>query len=332
MSTNATQRKILGARKRAPREGLAAASPVSTAAPVRPSLTTCRNHAADDLNWEPRWSGCLRHRVSRFAPGERRAPVSFRALRLAKFLATASLLVLVGCQRQPSNRVQGYIEGEFVYVASPLAGALQKLHVQRGAEVKVGDPLFELEDTMEKAARDQARAALVLSEAEFKRQEGLFRTGVSAAQELDRARSARDQDQQRLTQANWNFSQKFQRAPRAGLVFDTLYREGEWVAANRPVISLLPPQNVKLRAFVPQDRIGAIHAGDPVRVFVDGAAGPVAGKVSFVSPRAEYTPPVIYSRESRDKLVFLVEAVFEPAVAVKLHPGQPVDVEFASPR
>ena len=242
--------------------------------------------------------------------------------------AAVSLLVLAGCQRPPSDRMQGYIEGEFVFVASPLPGALQKLEVQRGAEVKIGDPLYQLDETMERAVRDQARAALVLSEAEFKREEEMFGSGVAAAQELDRARSARDQDRQRLTQAEWNLAQKIQRAPRAGLVFDTLYREGEWVAANRPVISLLPPGNVKLRAFVPQDRIGSIHAGDAVRVFVDGAPAPVAGKVSFVSPRAEYTPPVIYSRESREKLVFMVEAVFAPEVAVKLHPGQPVDVEF----
>jgi HlyD family secretion protein len=239
-------------------------------------------------------------------------------------------LALAGCQRAASDRVQGYIEGEFVYVASPSPGELQTLHVQRGAEVKAGEPLFELDDTSEKAARDQARAALVLSDGEFKRQEGLFRSGASAAQDFDRARSARDQDQQRLTQAEWNLSHMNQNAPRAGLIFDTLYREGEWVAANRPVISLLPPQNVKLRAFVPQERLGAIHAGDAVRVFIDGAAAPVTGKVSFISPRAEYTPPVIYSREGRSKLVFMVEAIFDPAVAVKLHPGQPVDVEFGS--
>ncbi len=244
--------------------------------------------------------------------------------------AAALGLALASCQQTRPDRVQGYIEGEYVYIASPVPGSLQKLYVHRGQEVKAGDLLFELEATMETAARDQARAALVLSEAEFKRQEGLYRTGVSAAQEFDRARSTRDQDQERLTQAAWNLSQKTQRAPRAGLIFDTLYREGEWVPANRPVISLLPPPNVKLRAFVPQDRIGGIHAGDPVRVYVDGAAEPVAGKVSFVSPRAEYTPPVIYSRESREKLVFMVEAVFAPEVAVKLHPGQPVDVEFGS--
>ncbi len=248
------------------------------------------------------------------------------------WLGTSAFLLfaLSGCRHPQSNKVQGYIEGEFVYVASPLAGALQKLHGQRGQQVNAGDPLFELDDVSERAARDQARAALTLSEKEFERQEDLFRSGASAAQDLDRARSARDQDRQRLTQAEWSFDQKNQSAPKTGLVFDTLFREGEWVPANRPVVSLLPPENVKLRAFVPETRVSQIHPGDQVRVFMDGASAPFVGKVSFVSPRAEYTPPVIYSNQSRSKLVFMVEAVFEPSIAVKLHPGQPVDVEFGS--
>lgn len=250
--------------------------------------------------------------------------------RLLLSVAILPLCLLADCHKPTPDKVQGYIEGEFVYVASPLPGQLQKLFVQRGDRVKEGDPLFELEDTSERAARDQAAAALRLSEKEFNRQEELFRTGASAAQDLDRARSTRDQDQQRLTQAQWNFDQKNQSAPKSGLVFDTLFREGEWVAANRPVAAILPPHNVKLRAFVPEERIRAIHPGDRVRVFIDGASEPVEGKVSFISPRAEYTPPVIYSRDTRSKLVFMVEAVFDPAIAAKLHPGQPVDVEFGS--
>jgi HlyD family secretion protein len=66
-----------------------------------------------------------------------------------------------------------------------------------------------------------------------------------------------------------------------------------------------------------------------VQVFADGAREAVAGKVSFISPRAEYTPPVIYSRENRSKFVFMVEALFEAGVAERLHPGQPVDVRFS---
>src|SRR5213079_582836 len=240
------------------------------------------------------------------------------------------LLLLGSCSDPPKNRFQGYVEGEFVYVASPLAGTLESLHVQRGQQVKAGDPLFALDETAERAARDQAKAQLVLSEAEFARQEELFRTGPAAYQDFDRARSTRDQDRQRLTQAQWNLDQKKQAAPQTGFVYDTLFRQGEWVAAGKPVVALLPPQNIKVRAFVPETQVGSIHYGDTTRVTVDGVPDPFIGKVSYISPHAEYTPPVIYSRESRAKLVFMIESVFDPQISANLHPGQPVDVEFKS--
>src|SRR5262249_35865953 len=113
-----------------------------------------------------------------------------------------------------------------------------------------------------------------------------------------------------------------------GVVFDTLYRQGEWVAAGRPVVALLPPTNIKVRAFVPQTQIGTVQVGQGVRVNVDGVAEPFLGEVSFISPQAEYTPPVIYSRESREKLVFKIEIVFDPQAGASLHPGQPVDVQL----
>jgi len=250
-----------------------------------------------------------------------------------RFFGITGVLVAIflstGCSKPPSNRFQGYVEGEFVYVSSPLAGTLTSLHVQRGDQAKAGEPLFALDEIAERAARDQVQASLTLSESEFLRQEKLFQSGPAARQDFDRARSTRDQDRQRLAQADWNLSQKKQGAAQAGLVFDTLFREGEWVAAGKPVIILLPPQNIKVRAFVPEGRVGSIRQGDAVRVFVDGVPTPFTGKVSYISPRAEYTPPVIYSKESRDKLVFMIESVFDPGVSVNLHPGQPVDVEFA---
>jgi HlyD family secretion protein len=239
------------------------------------------------------------------------------------------LLFLVGSYSDPpKNRFQGYVEGEFVYVASPLAGTLESLHVQRGQQVKTGDPLFALDETPEKAARDQAKAELVLAEAEYARQEKLFRDGASATQDFDRARSTRDQDRQRLAQVEWNFAQKKQDAPKTGLVYDTLFREGEWVPAGKPVVALLPPPNIKVRTFVPEMRVGSIHYGDQVQVTVDGVRDPFIGKVSYISPRAEYTPPVIYSRETREKLVFMIECIFDADAAKNLHPGQPVSVEF----
>jgi HlyD family secretion protein len=239
------------------------------------------------------------------------------------------LCIMAACTEERQDSLQGYVEGEFVYIASPRAGALEKLHVQRGAHVKAGDPLFTLESALEKAALEQARAALTLSEKEYQRQEKLLRTGGAIAQQdFDRARSTRDQDRERVAQAEWDLSQKHQVAPQAGLVYDTLYREGEWVAAGRPVVVLLPPHNIKVRAFVPERQIGSIKIGDEVRVSVDGMNETIVGKVAYISPRAEFTPPVIYSRETRSKLVFMVEAIFDSKTASKLHPGQPVDVQI----
>jgi HlyD family secretion protein len=313
--------------------------------------------------------------------------------RIGLALALALLCLGSACNRQDSGRLQGYVEGEFVYVASPGAGKLETLHVARGSQVKNGDPLFAIESVSERAARDeaarrlaqasanledlkkgkrpteiaaiesqlqQAQAALILSEKQLKRQQELYKSGSSAVQDLDRARSAHDQDRQRVAQleadlktaqlgsrtdqiaaaeanvnalesalarTEWDLSQKQQSATQDSLVFDTIYRVGEWVPAGRPVVSLLPPANIKVRAFVPEHRVGSLHVGDSVRTHVDGVGNPFSGRISFISPQAEYTPPVIYSQESRTKLVFMIEIVFDSGTAAKLHPGQPVDVE-----
>lgn len=229
----------------------------------------------------------------------------------------------------PEIRVQGYVEGEFVYVSSQLAGPLQTLDVQRGTWVKAGTPLFELDRTMEKAALDQAQAQIIFTEKDLQRQEKLALTpGAASERDLQLARSTRDQDQQRLQQAQWNYDQKAQAAPRDGLVFDTLYRQGEWVDAGHPVVVLLPPENVNVRCFVPETIVGALHPGQKVKVFVDGVAAPYEGTLRYIFPQSEYTPPVIYSEESRSKLVFMIEVDFDNATAAKLNPGQPVDVEF----
>src|SRR5438034_11630749 len=98
--------------------------------------------------------------------------------------ALVLLLLLGSCSDPPRDHFQGYVEGEFVYVASPLAGTLESLQVRRGQQVKAGDSLFVLDETAEKAARDQNQAALVLSEAEYKRQDQLFQSGVAAKQDL----------------------------------------------------------------------------------------------------------------------------------------------------
>lgn len=129
-----------------------------------------------------------------------------------------------------------------------------------------------------------------------------------------------------VDQAQWKLDQKQGAAPSAGLVHDTLYRLGEWVQAGNPIVQMLPPQNVKVRFFVPEAVVGTLSTGRAVVIRCDGCAGDVSATITFISNQAEYTPPVIYSNETRAKLVFMVEAHPSVADAPKLRPGQPVQV------
>ncbi|OGU06507.1 MAG: secretion protein HlyD [Geobacteraceae bacterium GWC2_58_44] len=130
-----------------------------------------------------------------------------------------------------------------------------------------------------------------------------------------------------LDQAAWKLTQKAVTASGPALVFDTLYREGEWVKAGNPVVRLLPPQNVKVRFFVPETALGALSIGRAVALHCDGCPADVPAKVTYIATEAEYTPPIIYSNETRSKLVFMVEAHPDAGAAHNLHPGQPVEVK-----
>ncbi|MFA7241676.1 MAG: HlyD family efflux transporter periplasmic adaptor subunit [Sulfuricellaceae bacterium] len=305
-----------------------------------------------------------------------------------------ALALLAGCAREAPQSYQGYAEGEFVRIAAPYAGSLSTLAVQRGAEVKAGAPLFMLEQDNEKAGHDEAvqrlkqaaaqlenlkkgkrpveidaiiaqreqvRAALTLSQADFARDRKLVAAGFVSSQKLDTSRAALERDQARfkeleaqiaaaklsarsddiraaeaavemsratLAKADWSLAQKSVKAPLSGLVQDTLYVAGEWVPAGSPVVTLLPPQNLKVRFFVPETRIAALKTGQTVKVTCDGCGAPFSATINYIAPQAEYTPPVIYSQENRNKLVFLVEARPTPETAAKLRPGQPMDVSL----
>jgi HlyD family secretion protein len=303
--------------------------------------------------------------------------------------------MLAACEKTAGDSWQGYIEGEYVLLASPYAGQLQKLYVRRGDAIESGKPVFALEQEAERAARleaeerlksaqarlanlevarrppeiealreqvAQAKAARALSASQLARQERLFKSGYIAQSLYDEARTAYQRDSARaaeaeaqlknasmpigregerkgaqgdveaaraaLAQAAWRLEQKSVAAPVAGLVQDTFFVQGEWVPAGRPVASLLPPGNVKARFYVAESVVGSLAPGKDVSIVCDGCAAPLAARITFVSSQAEYTPPVLYSKESRTKLVFLVEARPDPADGAKLRPGQPVDVRL----
>jgi HlyD family secretion protein len=131
-----------------------------------------------------------------------------------------------------------------------------------------------------------------------------------------------------LDQANWKLNQKTVSTTRAGLIFDTLYREGEWVTAGNPLVQLLPPENMKVRFFVPEPVLGQLKLNQKVILHCDGCTADLPAHITYISTQAEYTPPIIYSNETRAKLVYMIEAHPNLADAPKLHPGQPIEVRM----
>ncbi len=248
-------------------------------------------------------------------------------------------------RRAPESAYSGYAEGELIYVSSPLGGELQKLAVQRGEEVKKDTVLFELEREQERSARSEAEETsrestshLDKAKLDFTRAKSLRDKRVISPEDFDSseqtllaAQHAAAARLRGLEQADWRFVQKEQSSPATGLVYDTYFRPGEWVAAGAPVLSLLPPEYMKVRFFVPERDLGKLQIGQALAIRMDGLERPLAGKVSFVSPRAEYTLPIIYSRENREKLVYLVEGSLDENNARKLHSGAPVEVDLAVP-
>jgi HlyD family secretion protein len=129
-----------------------------------------------------------------------------------------------------------------------------------------------------------------------------------------------------VAMAQWRIDQRHVAAPAAGVVADVLARPGETIPAGGAVVSLLPPENIFVRFFVPEPRLAEVHGGDKVALLCDRCPADFIATVSFISPQAEYTPPVIYSEASRAKLVYLVEARPPRDRAPLINPGQPIAV------
>ncbi|HEV2548363.1 MAG TPA: HlyD family efflux transporter periplasmic adaptor subunit [Stellaceae bacterium] len=129
-----------------------------------------------------------------------------------------------------------------------------------------------------------------------------------------------------LAMAEWRLNQRRVAAPIGGRVADVLAHPGETMMAGAPVVSLLPPQNIFVRFFVAEPALGALHYGDPVVFLCDGCPADLAGTISFISPQAEFTPPLIYSETTKAKLVYRVEARPRSEQAPLINPGQPIEV------
>ena len=269
-----------------------------------------------------------------------------------RVLAFGAVMLLSACgQQKAADPWLGYGEGDYAFVSAPQAGWVTSLAVERGQIVHRGDLLFTLDSTEQAAARDQARASLEQAQAsltqeeanlkytkaELDRQEGLTRDNVGTMQTRDQAENNYRQSAARISQlraqisqmhaslssADYTLSQRRVVALTDGPVEDIYFRPGEYVGASTSVISVLPPTNIYVRFFVPETQFAKVHLGQKVQIACDGCK-PIEATITFIASQQEYTPPVIFSVENRQKLVFKVEA--RAPGGISIHPGQPVDV------
>lgn len=303
------------------------------------------------------------------------------AIVLIAVAIAAAWYLLGGTKRD--RMLSGYIEGDSLFLAAPVAGTVGSITVEKGDRIPAGAQLFTIDPATLSAQGDQARAQVTaarnqISSAMANAQQADAETRAAAADaeraqsDLNRLLSVRREDpaavagkdidaaQAALKQANARLSaaretasarraqvaaaqaqesqakggekevairvgQLAPLAPSAARVEDIFYRPGEWVSANQPVVSLLPDDRIKVRFFVPEQEVAQYRPGKTVHFSCDSCASGLTAKISYVSARPEFTPPVIFSRDSRDRLVFMVEAI--PAKPDKLMPGLPVDVE-----
>jgi HlyD family secretion protein len=267
------------------------------------------------------------------------------------FAALAFALLLAACSREQPHGWLGYAEGDNTFISAPQAGWLAHLNVERGDQVQPGQLLFTLDDTREAAARDQAAAAIPQIKAQLvqakanldyarvtlARQEGLARAHAGVPTALDQAKAnfkqadasmSQLQAQERqaeaaLTGAAYTLAQRDIASYVRGPVQEIYFREGEYVPASTPVVSVLPPKNIYVRFFVPETEFSHVHLGQHVRITCDGCK-PFTATITFISQQEEFTPPVIFSIGNREKLVFKMEA--RAPGGLPLHPGQPVEV------
>jgi HlyD family secretion protein len=246
----------------------------------------------------------------------------------AAFAVLALALFLSACNKE-DQAWQGWVEASLIFVAPDEVGRVQTLAVREGDSVSAGDPLFTVDDDLQKADVAQNQALVENAQLALERARALVKTSAGTQKALDDAEAALRTAQARLNSAQTRLARRKIVSPVTGSVQQIYFRPGEMVPAGRPVLALLPPGNIKVRFFVPEAMLPHIAYGDRVRIGCDGCPADLTARVSFIAKQAEYTPPVIYSLEERAKLVFLIEAL--PDKPDNLRVGQPVDVRLIAP-
>jgi HlyD family secretion protein len=234
--------------------------------------------------------------------------------------------VLAGCNETRNPGYQGWVEADMIFVSPDESGRVTRLDVREGDIVKAGAPLYAVDDDLQQADLNQNKATLANAQQTFDRAQSLSKTGSGTQATLDSAVSALRVAEARVNTSQTRLMRRGGFAPVPGTIQQIYFREGETVPAQRPVVSIMPPGNMKIRFFVPETELPKLAIGDEVRVTCDNCAADLTAKIYFIATSAEYTPPVIYSLDERNKLVYLIQA--RPSRPDSLRVGQPISVFF----
>lgn len=247
------------------------------------------------------------------------------ARKILRGLGVLTLMVLLtACDNDRNPGYQGWVEADLIFVSPDEQGRVVKLNVREGDQVEGGTLLFALDDDLQQADLNQGNATLANAKQTYDRAASLMKTGSGTQANLDSAVSALRVAEARVVTSQTRLARRRMNAPIVGTIQQIYFREGETVPAQRPVVSILPPGNMKVRFFVPEPELPKLKVGDEVRVTCDGCANDLSATIYFIATMAEYTPPVIYSLDERSKLVYLIQA--RPNKPDSLRVGQPVSI------
>jgi HlyD family secretion protein len=245
------------------------------------------------------------------------------------FAAIALTGMLAGCSPPRDPGYQGWVEADMIFVSPDESGRVTRLNVREGDEVKVGEQLFSVDDDLQQANLNQSKATLTNAQQSYDRAASLAKTGSGTQANLDAAVSALRVAEAQVVTSETRLARRIGYAPIVGTVQQIYFRVGETVAAQRPVLSIMPPGNMKIRFYVSEVDLPKLSIGEEVRVSCDNCSADLTARIYFLSTTAEYTPPVIYSLDERNKLVYLVQA--RPSRPDALRVGQPISV-FLNPK
>lgn len=246
---------------------------------------------------------------------------------MSSFKLAASLFALLGLSTwdPPNERLlQGWVEADLIFVSPDEQGRVEALKVHEGDQVKKGQVLFSLDDNLQESDLLVKKTAVSNAQQALDRATELLSVASGTRKAYDDAEAAVRQAKANLDWSQTRLSRRNGVSPTAGIVQQVYFRPGETAPPGRPVLSLLPPGNLKIRFFVPETLISRVHYGETVQITCDACAKGLTANVTFIASSAEYTPPVIYSQEERAKLVYLVQA--RPTNPAAFRVGQPVSV------